>query len=629
MTGRRRLFALVIAAIVVSAGAGWVASARIKSPAELAARAAAPAASPILVAAENRVLSTDIVTRGTARFGSPRQLLLAPSALKANPGVANRVPLVATELKEGDVVMTTSGRPVFLLNGAQPAFRDLGPGATGDDVRQLKEALKRMGFDPGPIDGAYDAQTERAVTAWYERAGFAPFTASSDQLAALRAIVASRNSAQLDAISARASAAKDATALDAARLAHTAAIDAAARSQRGVDAAAAGAAAADAAAHADVTAKEGVLAALSAPRPATPATPAEIAAAEADVARAEASAEVTRLAGEQAVADAVAAGVPATIARAQAQAAAANRVAAAEIAAKRAALAVLRAGTRATPATAAELAAANADVRTARSTAETTRLAGVRAIADAEAAAATAAAGVTKALGDVRAAESALDASNAAVVVRNQQADLSALEVGLARLRAGVQVPADEVIFVPSTPVRVAELVVTAGARTTGPLMTVTDAVVAIDGAFRVEEARLAKAGMTVAIDEPTLGIKATGKIRRVADAPGTNGADGFHVYFEVLVDGSPPGIVGASLRMTIAVKSSGGNVLAVPLGALTLSADGSSRVQRSHNGALEFVTVEPGLSANGYVAVKAVGGALAAGDMVVIGFDQQGTPPK
>lgn len=629
MNARRRLFALVIAGIAVSAAVGWVAGSRISSPAEVASRTTPPKASPILVPAESRVLSTDILTRGTARFGSPRQLILASSSLKIDAGVANRLPLASKELREGDVVLTTSGRPVFLLNGAQPSFRDLGPGATGEDVRQLEEALARMRFDPGPVDGVYDAMTERAVVEWYERSGFAAFSASREQLAALRTSEAARNSAQVEALSALGSAGKDQAALDAAHIARDAAIDAAGRSQRGVEAASAGARAGDDAARAEVAAKEGALAALAAPRLAIPATPAEITAAEAEVARAEAAADAARLAGEQAVADAVAAGAPAAIATARAQADANNRTAAAEVVAKRAALQVTRAGTRSAPATASEIAAATADVRTAKATAEATRLAGLRAVADADAAAATAAASVTKALGEVAAAETALDTSSAAVGVRNQQVDLSAADVSLARLRAGVQVPADEVIFVASTPVRVSEVVVAIGARATGPLMTVTDAVVAVDGAFRLEEARLAKAGMAVAIDEPSLGIKATGTIRRVADAPGTNGADGFHIYFEVLVDGAPPGLVGASVRMTVPIESSGGKVLAVPLGALTLSADGSSRVQREQSGSLEFVTVEPGLSANGFVAVKPLSGALAAGDMVVIGFDQQGALPK
>ena len=542
MTGHRRVAGIVLAALVLAAAAGWVGGSRIISPAEVASRTAAPPAAPILVPAEERVLSTDIVTRGTARFGSPQQLALAPSALKTEAGVAARLPLAGTELREGDAVFITSGRPVFLLTGEQPAYRDLGPGIKGNDVRQLEEALARMGFDSGPADGVYDSQTEGAVAAWYERAGFAPFTASAEQLAAIRALEADSNSSQLDMISAEESVSMAEAALAAAHAAHARALD-------------------------------------------------------------------------------VSQGSQPALAAAVATAAANNRATSAAVTARQAALDVLLAG----GATPEEIAAAQAELALARANAEVTRLAGERDVAAAQATVSSSSADVTRSLADVRAAETALAHADAALSVRRRQAGLVASDLSLARLQAGVQVPADELIFVVSTPVRVAEAV----ARTDqaiGPLITVTNAIVAIDGSLRLEEAPLAEPGMRVLIDEPALGINATGVVSRVAGSPGTNGVDGFHVYFEVLVDGSPPSLVGASVRLTVPVESTGGSVLAVPVSAVTLSADGSSRVQRDNNGKLEYVTVEPGLSAHGFVAVKPLDSALDPGDLVVVGFDQQGT---
>ena len=632
MTARRRLVAGLVGTVVVSAAAGWVASSQIRSPAEIAARTAPPPASAILVPAEQRVLSTEIVTRGTVRFGSPQKLYLALSPLKLpDAGVANRLPLPGTELHEGDVVFTTSGRPVFLLKGDQPAFRDLGPGIVGEDVRQLEEALGRMGFDPGPVDGVYDKRTEGAVTAWYKQAGFAAFSATTEQLAAVRALEAVRYISQLDVIGAKESVAMARAAVDAARRAQTRAREASAVSLPTLGAATARATADNQVANAEVAARQAVLNALSAAPTVIPPTSAQISAAEGDLAIARSNAELTRATGEQAVAIAVANGTPAEIVAAQAQADAANRVALVEIAAKQAALDALRVGTPGTPPTRAELAAAEADLATARANAESTRLAGERLVADAHATDARARADVTNALansaGDVRAGERTLTYAVAALKVRDRQTHLVGRDLGLARLRAGIQVPADEVIFVTSPVVRVSELVVASGARATGPLMTVTDATVAVDGSLRIEEGPLVAPGMSVLIDEPDLGIKATGKIRRVADSPGTNGVDGFHVYFEVLVDKAPASLVGASVRMRVPIESTGGSVLAVPVSALTLSPDGSSRVQREHNGTLEFVAVEPGLSADGFVAVKPIAGALQPGDMVVIGFDQQRSP--
>jgi len=541
MTGRGRIAGIAIGVVVAAGLIGWVVGSQISSPAEVASRTAPPAAAPILVPAEERVISADIVTRGTGRFGSPQQLSLASSVLKTSPGIAARLPLPGTELHEGDILFITSGRPVFLLAGAEPAFRDLGPGLKGDDVRQLEEALVRLGFDPGPVDGVYDRQTEAAVSAWYQRAGIAPFEASAQQLATLRSLETDRNSAEIEVISAGDSVASAQNTLDSAHAAYDQAQGAWQASQSSLVLAVNVANANDQAAVAAVNSKQAALNALQA----AGATPAEISAAEAELALARASAEATRLTGDHDV-------------------------------------------------------------------------------AAAEAAGSAAAAEVTKSLRDIRAAEAALGNASAALNVRQRQASSVASDLSIAKLQAGVQVPADELIFVSNAPVRVSE-VQPRNEQTGGPLITVTNASVAVDGSLRLEEAALAKAEMPVTIDEPDLGIKASGTISRVAGSPGTNGVDSFHVYFEVVVDQSPPALVGASVRLTVPVQSTGGSVLAVPVSAVTLSADGSSRIQRNEGGKLAFVTVEPGLSADGFVAVKALDGALSAGDLVVVGFGQEG----
>ena len=130
--------------------AAWVAGSRIESPADAAARTAPPTPSPILVPVEQRVLSADVVTRGTVRFGLPQRVSIAPSALKAAPGLVATLPLRNARFEEGDVMLTASGRPVFVLQGQTPAYRDLAPGIVGEDVRQLKQALRGSGSIPAP-----------------------------------------------------------------------------------------------------------------------------------------------------------------------------------------------------------------------------------------------------------------------------------------------------------------------------------------------------------------------------------------------------------------------------------------------------------------------------------------------
>jgi hypothetical protein len=128
---------------------------------------------------------------------------------------------------------------------------------------------------------------------------------------------------------------------------------------------------------------------------------------------------------------------------------------------------------------------------------------------------------------------------------------------------------------------------------------------------------------MKVAIDEPDLGLQATGIVSRVAETPGTDGADGYHVYFEVLVDETKVKLEGFSLRLTIPVQSTGGAVTVVPISALFLAADGTSRVQVEKGGKLKFLEVKPGLSADGFVEVTPVDGTLSAGQLVLVGYEK------
>ena len=70
----------------------WYMGSRIQSPAEMAARTAAPEPSAILVPVESRVLSSDVVTRGTVRFGLPQPISIAPSTVKGAVGLISSLP---------------------------------------------------------------------------------------------------------------------------------------------------------------------------------------------------------------------------------------------------------------------------------------------------------------------------------------------------------------------------------------------------------------------------------------------------------------------------------------------------------------------------------------------------------
>lgn len=377
---------VVIAAVVVSVTATWIASARVRSPAEIAARTAPPVPSAILASVQTRTLSSKVVTRGTGQYGSPVTLTVNRSSLKRGRPIVTGLARPGATVTEGDVIAGISGRPVFMLRGSQPSYRDLGPGMSGPDVKQLEAALQRSGLRVGAVDGRYDSATEAAVTQLYRRHRLQPLRATDSQLSTLLPV------------------------------------------------------------------------------------------------------------------------------------------------------------------------------------------------------------------------EARLIDGN--------------------RPHGGVQVPSDEVVFLPSVPVRVAKQLVRVGAVPGAQLMTVTDSVVSVDGTMPTEDATLVKVGAPAVIDETDLGLSARGRVSAIAAGPGTGGADAVHVAFQVVVDNPPPAVVGASVRVTIPVNPTDQAQLTVPVSAVSLAADGSSRLQRSVAGKLEFVPVTTGLAADGFVVVTPLSGTLAAGDRVVVGLD-------
>jgi peptidoglycan hydrolase-like protein with peptidoglycan-binding domain len=390
MMSRRALVIWVVAAMVVSSLVTWIANEAIRSPGEVAARTAQPSPAPILVPVVEQTLSTKVVTRGTGRYADPQKVSVGQSMFKRGTLVVTELPAVGSRVDEGDVLLTISGRPVFALLGKEPSYRDLGPGMTGPDVRQLEAGLQRIGLDPGAVDGSYDAATGAAVAELYRRHGYAPVIATDAQLAAV----------------------------------------------------------------------------------------------------------LPPLAGL------VEGGHP----------------------------------------------------------------------------------------------------------------------------RGGVQLPADEVVFVRSMPVRVSEALATLGAAPSDPLVTVTSSDMVVEGQIPVEQANLVREGAEVVIDEPDLGIEAIGRVSHVAERPGTNGADGFHVSFLVAVEGEAPiGLAGTSVRLTIPVRSTKTMTLTVPMSAVSLGPDGESRVQRADGGSFQSVPVRTGLSAAGYVSVTPLDGTLTDGDLVLVGFGPEG----
>ncbi|CAM5324866.1 peptidoglycan-binding protein [Streptomyces narbonensis] len=179
--GRLWIGGLVVGAVVLTA-AGAFAGTVIKSPAQVAADAAAPPADVLTAPVERRVLHETVVLRGTVTAGQTVQVAPVVSGGEGGTPVVTKVPFaVGAAVRPGQVLLEISGRPLFVLPGRLPVYRDLKPGATGDDVAQLQAALVGLGFGRGgDPEGTYGEGTKAAVEGFYLAAGYDPRPAVDD-----------------------------------------------------------------------------------------------------------------------------------------------------------------------------------------------------------------------------------------------------------------------------------------------------------------------------------------------------------------------------------------------------------------------------------------------------------------
>lgn len=560
---------------VLAAVIGFVAGSRLQSPSDARASAEAPEPSLITVPVEEREISSTVVVRGDVRFEESADLIVAGGfGADINPVVTRVGPVSGDVIGEGALVVEVGGRPVFLLEGDLPTFRDLRPGQAGDDVEQLQEALRRLGHLDGAVDGSYGPSTEEAVAAFYTAAGYVAPGLTDDEDAQLRAARDSVDSARSSLRSAQTQ--RDdlgGTLSESTRLALdndiARARDELARVQREQDTALATAQGTRQAAEAD-----------------RDAATTRVADAEATLATAQAELEAATPGSTEA--DAAAAAVT------EAEAA---------LAEARVALDGL------------ERALVDADVALGQATEASTI-----ARRDAQS-------GLDIAEANLAEAQAPIDTGPADQAIADATAALERAEEELAELEAstGTVVPQTELIFLPSLPRRVENVLVERGDAVQGPVMNVSGVDLIIDSGVAAADRPLLEEGLSVLLDEPGLGIEATGEIVFLAATPGTgNVGDGRFQMQVRATEVLPPEAQGINLRIQIPVSSTGGAVLAVPLAALSSSADGTARVEVDiGDGTTRFVEVQVGLAAGGFAEITPRSDdTLSAGDRVVVGAE-------
>ena len=197
-------------------------------------------------------------------------------------------------------------------------------------------------------------------------------------------------------------------------------------------------------------------------------------------------------------------------------------------------------------------------------------------------------------------------------------------ELREAQTEAGSWVPTGEVVFFSTLPRQINSVLVEVGDEPEGAVMTISGADTIVESGIPSADRQLIEVGAEALLVDDHLGLSVDAVVTSIADNPGGGSLSGDRYSMELEpVEAVPDEAVGVNLRVQIPITSSGGDVLAVPLAALSAGADGTARVEVERaKGQTVLVEVSTGLRAGGFVEVEPLGEPLSAGDRVVVGQD-------
>ncbi len=165
--------ALVVVLVGAALTAGWYAAGRFESPAQRAAAASAPTAMPVTATVSRGDLADEITATAQIGYAGERQVSL-PSGGGSMHVVTAQPIAPGSAVGAGDALLVVDGRPVIVLPGAFPFYRDLHPGDNGPDVAQLQDGLRAAGaIISAREDGTFGRATAAAIARRYKTLGYA------------------------------------------------------------------------------------------------------------------------------------------------------------------------------------------------------------------------------------------------------------------------------------------------------------------------------------------------------------------------------------------------------------------------------------------------------------------------
>lgn len=167
--GSTRRLIWLTAALCVATAFGWFANGWVRSPAQVVADTAPPPPSELTAIVTRAPLDVQIVSHGQVTLGRTLSVSLPPEGVLTSIDVK-----LASSLSPGQQVASINDRPVIVLEGQVPLWRDLSEGDAGRDVERFQRALISAGQTITDPFGEYGPSTAAAVRRLYEAVGSEP-----------------------------------------------------------------------------------------------------------------------------------------------------------------------------------------------------------------------------------------------------------------------------------------------------------------------------------------------------------------------------------------------------------------------------------------------------------------------